>query len=211
MSVAIDDPAWVEQLPPLVRAAHLGDAAAVGMLLDSGVDPQQSDDEGWSALHAAAASNSVEVVQHLIRAGSVVDARTADGFTPLLNGAKAGPDLVTALLSAGADPMAQDYRNGWRPLDRFAEYGNAAAIRLLLKAGVEVNPPGPNSGTALMDAVEAGSLECVQILLDAGADPAVEIGGDTGYSLALHHGHNEIAALIHNEARRSGVSPDQAN
>jgi ankyrin repeat protein len=189
--------AWIERLPPLVRAAHLGDAGAVSELLGSDADPCESDEDGWSALHAAAVSNSLEVVQLLIAAGAEVDARTKDGFTPLLNAADAGPGVVGALLAAGADPMAQDTRNSWRPLDRFAEYSNAEALRLLLHAGAEVNPKvGSSSGTALIDAAEAGSLECVQILLDAGADPRAQIDGDTAHSLAMSHGHGKIAAVL---------------
>jgi len=42
--------------------------------------------------------------------------------------------------------------------------------------------------TALMDAAEAGSVECLD-LLQAGANPSLSANGQTAADLALFHGH----------------------
>lgn len=188
--------AWVDELPPLVQAAYRGQDHVVRGLLHEGVDPNQADDSGWTALHAAASKNHLYTVRQLLRAGAIADARTEDGFTPLLNAAQAGMDVIAALLDAGADAAVQHPRFGWRPLDRFAEYSNFEAVRLLLEAGVEVDARGLDGSTALMSAAEAGSAECVALLLDAGADPALTSEGATAGSLAGQQGHQAVAALL---------------
>jgi ankyrin repeat protein len=198
--------AWVDELPPLVRAAYRGDDRTVERLLHSGVNPNQADESGWTALHAAATTNHLHAVQQLLRAGATVDARTEDSFTPVLNAAQAGPDVIAALLDAGADAAVQHPRYGWRPLDRFAEHSNVEAIRLLLKTGVEVNARGIDGSTALMSAAEAGSLECVALLLHAGADPTLSSEGDTAGSLAGHQGHHAVAALLALREQRKGAA-----
>ncbi|MEB3754564.1 ankyrin repeat domain-containing protein [Acinetobacter sp. MD2(2019)] len=57
-------------LPELVYWASLGDAAQIEQLLSVGTDPNQTDDEGYSALHAAAENNYLAVVKLLIQHGA---------------------------------------------------------------------------------------------------------------------------------------------
>lgn len=40
-----------------------------------------------------------------------------------------------------------------------------------------------------MDAAEAGSVECLELLLQAGANPSLSANGQTAADLALLHGH----------------------
>jgi len=184
----VDDDAWLDELPPLVRAAAIGDGANVAELLAVGVDPNQAEEDGWSALHAAATFDHTEIVELLLDAGAAIDERTDTGFTPLLNAAKATRTTVSILPQAGADPNAQA-EIGWRPLDRFADYGNAEAIDLLIRAGAEVNHWGIRGGTALVSAAEQVESECVELLLAAGADPRlVDDEGATARSRAARQG-----------------------
>ena len=171
----------------------MGDADAVTRLLESGADPNESDESGWSALHAAAVRDHPAVVAKLLAAGAAVDSRDQAGFTPLLNAAAAGPAVIEQLLSAGADPMAEDERFGWRPLDRFAEHANVAAIELVLTAGARADLP---ACTALGDAAEAGCAAAVEMLLNAGADPAQTWDGLSAAELAAKHGHIELARKL---------------
>ena len=43
-----------------------------------------------------------------------------------------------------------------------------------------------------MDAAETGTLACVELLLEAGADPLLKCRGETATDLAAKHGHDEI-------------------
>lgn len=126
----------------------------------------------------------------------MVNARTRDGFTPLLNAASAGRTTIALLLKAGADPTAQERGLGWRPLDRYAEHGNAPGVELVLAAGVPVDADDFGGGTALADAAEAGCGECVDLLLAAGADPTRTFDGETPADLAGKHGHAVLSRRL---------------
>ncbi|WP_454667703.1 ankyrin repeat domain-containing protein [Acinetobacter calcoaceticus] len=60
-------------LPELVYWASLGDLDQVEQLLLEGQDPNQADDEGYSALQAAAENDHLEVVKLLVEKGAYVD------------------------------------------------------------------------------------------------------------------------------------------
>ena len=60
-------------LPELVYWASLGDVQQVEQLLAEGTDPNQTDDEGYSALQAAAENNHLLVVKLLVSKGANVD------------------------------------------------------------------------------------------------------------------------------------------
>ena len=115
---------------------------------------------------------ALEMVDRLLRAGAIVDAKDQGGGTALNEAAGAlDPQLVHILLDAGADPNSyEDYR-GWPPLlHSLAPYGNEAAhaevLRLLLASGADPNARGRGGGTALVNAVGR-----VRLLLDYHADP----------------------------------------
>ena len=59
-------------LPELVYAASLGELEQVEQLLSQGIDVNQTDDEGYSALQAAAENGYLEVVQLLVSKGADV-------------------------------------------------------------------------------------------------------------------------------------------
>ena len=59
-------------LPELVYCASLGDVEQVEQLLAEGTDPNQTDDEGYSALQAAAENDHLAVVKVLVSQGANV-------------------------------------------------------------------------------------------------------------------------------------------
>ncbi len=59
-------------LPELVFAASLGDIEQVEQLLSQGIDANQMDEEGYSALHAAAENDHLEIVKLLVSQGADV-------------------------------------------------------------------------------------------------------------------------------------------
>lgn len=132
----IDD-TWIGELPALVRAAARGDVDEAAELLRTGIDPDQADDDGWTALHAAAVFNHLQIVRDLLHAGADVEARDKGGFTPLLNAAQANVEVVNALLlDTGVEVDARDFSGGTALMDA-AEAGSAACVALLLQAGAD--------------------------------------------------------------------------
>ena len=68
-------------LPELVYYASLGEIEQVKVLLEQGIDPNQTDDEGYSALQAAAENGYLDIVQLLISQGA--DASYQSEYTAL--------------------------------------------------------------------------------------------------------------------------------
>ena len=68
----------------------------------------------------------------------------------------------------------------------------------LISVGANVNYAKPNNGfTSLVIAAVQGSVEVVQSLLAAGADPRTALhDGHTALGVALHLKHTAIAALL---------------
>lgn len=56
-------------------AAQAGSEACLQALLEAGASVEAANDDGWTALHGAAASGSAECVRALIAAGASVCAR----------------------------------------------------------------------------------------------------------------------------------------
>lgn len=78
---------------------------------------------------------------------------------------------LRALLEAGADPNLK--AKGGYPLHEavHGDWGSPIAVRLLLEYGAEVDARDENGQTPLMVAADHGELECIWLLLQAGADP----------------------------------------
>lgn len=86
---------------PLLMAALKGQTGVMTQLLDRGVPVNRP---GWSALHYAATGRAVEPVALLLKRGAEVDARSANGSTPLMMAARYSLEpTVRLLVQHGAD------------------------------------------------------------------------------------------------------------
>ena len=85
-------------LPELVYWSSLGDMEQVEQLLLDGSDPNQTDDEGYSALQAAAENDHLDVVRFLISKGARIDHRVK--YTALELAEMAGNTDVVAFLKS---------------------------------------------------------------------------------------------------------------
>ena len=139
----------------LLNAVLAGDVVKTTTLLKNGADCNNSNDEGATLLMLAAGAGHIEIVEMLIAAGAKVDATDARGWTALMKALfnyelnRGFPDIVSALISAGAD-IEHQVSYGTRPLMIAAGYGEASVVEVLLAAGVDVgamNEGGRNAKT----------------------------------------------------------------
>jgi ankyrin repeat protein len=135
----------------MLNAAAAGnDFETIRLMLDAGVDVNAAATTGLTPLMLAAGQSNVRAVKMLLAKGAKVDAVGApfmapvpvpkngpvvlDSYTPLLLSVASGPpDLVKALVDAGADVNARDSRNLTPLMLAVAtDHQDPAIIRLLL-------------------------------------------------------------------------------
>jgi uncharacterized protein len=166
--------AWLSAAEPgsIATAAMSGDREAVKALLKKGVDVNEAQGDGTTALHWASMKGDAELAQMLVVAGANLRATTRIGaYTPLYLAAKGGHSSVVAvLLAAGADAKAVT-SNGTTPLMIAAAAGDTRSITSLIENGADINAKdGAKGETPLIFAAGFDRTEAVKLLLARGAD-----------------------------------------
>jgi len=160
---------------PIATAAQNGDREAVRTLLKKGLDVNEAQGDGSTALHWAAIKGDAEMARMLIYAGANVRATTRIGaYTPLYLAAKGGyADVVAVLLAGGADAKAVT-SNGTTPLMIAAAAGDTRSITSLIENGADINAKdGAKGETPLIFAAGFNRTDAVKLLLARGADHKV--------------------------------------
>lgn len=129
----------------MLAARKAGNSRTVKFLLEQGVNPNEANTYGATALMSAVASEDVECVKLLLDHGADINAK------PHMN----EPGFI--------------WGGGRTPLMWAAFQGNEALIQLLIQRGAKVNDFAV-VGTALTQAAWRGKAGAAKILLDAGAE-----------------------------------------
>ncbi len=188
----------------LALAAAGGRAGRVEQLLavDGGALARTSNNTGWTPLmHAVwAVGEKASEGARLLLPHSDLDATIAEtdewtGRSALMLAARSPrPDLVEALLAAGADATLAD-ENGWTALHFAADAGDERCIDLLLPF-IDAAAANRDGETPLMFAAEGGRTQCVERLLTAGGANLANGWGDTALVLASDRGHTECVKRL---------------
>jgi ankyrin repeat protein len=185
--------------PAVIDAVRKGDHETLRTLIQKGVNVNEAEADGATALQWAAYRDDLQSADVLLKAGAKVNAANDLGATALWNASQNGSEaMVKRLLNAGADPNLA-LASGETPLMVTSRTGSAAVAELLIAKGANVNATATRKQTALMWAVGQKHPEVVKVLLAHGANihartatwtdvEAVPPHGYLPYNFAFPHG-----------------------
>jgi len=198
-------------------AVRQGDFELVDRMLRAGADVNAANRYAVTPLKLAAINGDAKLLKRLLDAGGDVNALGNDGETLLMTVARGGHvDAARILIERGAEVDAREGWHGQTALMWAAAQGHPAMLRELIAHGADVNarsnqenwerqvtseprdkwlPPG--GLTPLLFAARENCLDCLPVLIEAGADVnATTPDGISAVVIALINGHYDVAGAL---------------
>ncbi|KAE9602263.1 hypothetical protein Lal_00049985 [Lupinus albus] len=180
----------------LCFAALTGDDLLLHQLLKRGLDPNDPDNNGRTALHIAASKGYENCVSLLLDHEADPNVRDSDGNVPLWEAILGGHESVrNVLVENGA-------RLKYGDMGKFActaaEQNNLNLLKDIIRYSGDITVPSSTTGTtALHIAVSEDNVEIVKFLLEHGAAiDKPDLHGWTPRALAEQQGQVDIKAIF---------------
>ncbi|KAM0006045.1 putative tetratricopeptide-like helical domain superfamily, ankyrin repeat-containing [Helianthus debilis subsp. tardiflorus] len=188
-------------------AAREGQTEVCKYLLEElKLDVNVKDEDGETPLIHAARQGHVTTAKYLIEHGADPSLSSELGATALHHVAGIGHiELMELLISHGVDVNSQS--ESGTPLIWAAGHGQQDALKLLLKHKADPNIETDDGITPLLSAVAAGSLQCLELLIQAGAKVNIIAGGATPLHIAADIGNSELITCL----LKAGADPNMTD
>ncbi|EHK51017.1 hypothetical protein TRIATDRAFT_186587, partial [Trichoderma atroviride IMI 206040] len=184
-----------EGCTPLHIAAFLRNLNVVRLLLDKTADYNALADIEATPIMLAAQEGHADVTAMLFEAGAAVDMVDSKGSTALHYAAWDGHlDCVEFLVEKGHVDYSLPRKDGRTPLHLAAVDGHVDVAKYLLEKGAQLS--GGEYGSALHAAIEGRNVRSVKLLLEHGADPAIEHKGEGAIFPAFRVGNLEVVTAL---------------
>ena len=168
-------------------ASFFGRVDLARLLLESGADPNVTDQAQYDALYIATMEGHIDIVKLLFEYDSPHKITTKSTNTAYLCACYYGRvDMVRYMLEHGADIYATE-ENGCFAIDHALLKNNIPLAKLLIEKGFDVNSIYLER-SALYFACAQRYEEMVQLLLDHGADPDLRYPDGSSLLLRLVEG-----------------------
>ena len=192
----------------LLIASREGNLEKVKELLDSGLDPDSTSRNSYTALAYASVAGHLDIMKLLI--SKKADVNKASRFKKVPLNVTAGSSNIEGaklLISSGAKLNAVN-NNGSSIVHEAAFWGQPKMMEFLLKdKGLSANLRANNGGTPLHWAMwqmrrgftkyNQGYLDCIKLLLKHGANTELRAGNQgTAKEMAKNRGLDEVLALF---------------
>ncbi|KAL8708668.1 MAG: hypothetical protein Q9220_006493 [cf. Caloplaca sp. 1 TL-2023] len=159
-----------DQATVLMMACTQG-PEVVRCLLEKGALANLQDQRGWTALHWATNSKKVDIIQILLRYHAVIDARSKDRKTALIQAAatpNTSLETVEFLLENGASVDFSDL-SGRAAIHWAVSHRDQGLLDLLLDFDANINAMTDDLETPLVRAARKNDLKIMRRLLERGA------------------------------------------
>lgn len=184
-------------------AATEGHIEVVQELLRRGADVNavttNDNFEPGTALQGACESGRTDIVELLLQHGANPNLGAGDMTCPLIAATSGSEQKITELLvGAGAEVNIVGGPDCDTPFINAVAYLPVESLKILLQAGAAINLPANDGNTPLLAAAYRGDAECVQFLLDNGADimHVNHTNGMNALQMALQEENNECLVIL---------------
>jgi len=214
VTFTIDDNQLSNAMIPwdLVRGFAVSDAVATAKPREEGTQPMDVYDAQERLFKLAREKKAKERVRLVEQFPELLGFDYGNGTLLHWAASRTLPELIEYAISKGMDVNDVNDLDS-TPLSIAADRVAKDAVACLLRNGADPNVGHGKHATAIVDAVIAGHLNIVKILIDHGADVnATYRASDNGESInplsfAEDYGHKEIAALLR---EHGAVLPDRS-
>eukprot|EP00118_Oscarella_pearsei_P003104 m.12968 g.12968 ORF g.12968 m.12968 type:complete len:2147 (+) comp24414_c0_seq2:49-6489(+) len=178
----------------LMEACMDGHVDVAEILLNHGAQINMPVDGFEAPLTLAACGGHGDLAKVLIECGANLEELNDEGYTPLMEAAREGNDVVCLLVNSGANVNAITEETQETPLSLCCCGGLVEVATFLLDHGADIEL---GASTPIMEAAQEGHYDLVKMLLERGAKAdAVANNGDTALIFCCSNGHTEVAELL---------------
>lgn len=191
----------------LTHFAARGDLTKVRELLESGINPNERNSTGWTALHCLGMRGLPVMARLLVEDGADLEATDSLNETPLITACRFGnKKLVPTLIELGANVnhVAKEKHTAlWYAISSMKD---RATVRLLIESGADANETYEYGDNPFLLAVSAQKADVVNYLLTLTQDPG-RMNKHQVCALHFAAGYNDTALIEQLIAR--GVDVNQ--